>query len=135
MLHKLLLTCLLVISLQANASNTLSIVVKGIQPAEGTLMVAIFNSETTFLKEPVNGITKEVTDSSETIEVTLEDGEYAVAVFIDTNNNNQMDFDESGMPIEKYGFSNDAPTDYGPPTYQDAKFEVNGDGEITINLR
>jgi uncharacterized protein (DUF2141 family) len=41
----------------------------------------------------------------------------------DENENNAMDFDPSGMPIESYGMSNN-PLSYGPPNFTEAKFEL-----------
>ena len=41
------------------------------------------------------------------------------------------------IPQEKYGFSNDAPVFFGPPSFEEASFFVKNEGmtKIEINLR
>ncbi|MEY8021044.1 DUF2141 domain-containing protein [Muriicola sp. SD30] len=60
-------------------------------------------------------------------------GTYAVMVMHDLNGNNQMDFDNNGMPQESYGMSgNDM--HMGPPTFDAAKFEVTEE-DLELNIR
>jgi uncharacterized protein (DUF2141 family) len=41
-----------------------------------------------------------------------------------------------GIPTEAYGFSNDATGNFGPPTFEKAKFSVGKDAtKVTINLK
>jgi len=71
-----------------------------------------------------------------TCTVTFENvtpGEYAIMVLHDANENNQMDFEENGMPLESYGMSNN-PRSFGPPVYDDAKFTM-GDENLKISIR
>jgi len=49
-------------------------------------------------------------------------GTYAISCFHDKNGNNQMDFEPTGMPLEPYGISNNKINYYGPPLWNDAKF-------------
>lgn len=51
-------------------------------------------------------------------------GRYAVAVLHDENENSKMDFNFLGMPLEGYGFSNDASAPFGPPSFDDAAFKL-----------
>jgi uncharacterized protein (DUF2141 family) len=55
---------------------------------------------------------------------SLRPGTYAVAVLHDENQNNKMDFNFLGMPLEGYGFSNDASALFGPPSFQRASFRL-----------
>jgi len=60
-------------------------------------------------------------------------GRYAVSVLHDTNSNQRMDFDPSGMPLEPYGMSgNDM--QMGPPTFEGAAFEV-GAEPVALSIR
>ena len=63
----------------------------------------------------------------------VEPGEYAIMVVHDENNNNSMDFDSNGMPAESYGMSNN-PMSFGPPQFNDAKFEIT-DEDLDIAIR
>jgi len=51
-------------------------------------------------------------------------GRYAVAVLHDENENSKMDFNFLGMPLEGYGFSNDASAPFGPPSFGAAAFRL-----------
>ena len=63
-------------------------------------------------------------------------GPYAVAAYHDENNNHHFDKNFLGLPAEGYGFSNDAPTLFGPPSFAAARLNVSsGENRITIRLR
>ncbi|MCB9595616.1 MAG: DUF2141 domain-containing protein [Sandaracinaceae bacterium] len=51
-------------------------------------------------------------------------GEYAMAVFHDENANNDLDRNIFGIPSEGTGASNDAHNMFGPPGYDDARFQL-----------
>ena len=44
-----------------------------------------------------------------------------------------MDFQPNGMPLENYGMSNN-PMNFGPPEFDQAKFEVS-DKDVTLEIR
>lgn len=63
-------------------------------------------------------------------------GVYAVAVYHDTNGNRDFDRNAVGMPTEGYGFSNDAPTRFGAPSFDAVRFNVKaGDNTIRVRMR
>ena len=63
-------------------------------------------------------------------------GTYAVAVIHDANENGKLDTNLIGMPIEAYGFSNDARRMFGPPRFDQASFRLDGEeARITIHVR
>lgn len=63
-------------------------------------------------------------------------GRYAVAVYHDENGNGRFDQGIFGIPLEDYGFSNDASAWFAPPPFADAAVTVDGaTTEITIRLR
>ena len=51
-------------------------------------------------------------------------GEYAIAVFHDENGNDDLDRNVFGIPSEGTGASNDAHNMFGPPSYDDARFQL-----------
>jgi uncharacterized protein (DUF2141 family) len=64
------------------------------------------------------------------------DGDYAVSCFHDEDDNGKLNMFMGMMPTEDYGTSNNAPANFGPPKWIDAKFEIK-DGEtktFEINL-
>lgn len=66
-------------------------------------------------------------------------GTYAVKMFQDVNRNEKFDQNWIGIPLERYGFSNNAAPDWlhlGPPRFDAAKFVLKpGENSITIRLR
>ena len=63
-------------------------------------------------------------------------GTYAIAIYHDENNNHHFDRNFLGLPSEGYGFSNDAPTLFGPPSFAAARIEIApGVHRIAIKLR
>ncbi|MCG1036681.1 DUF2141 domain-containing protein [Polaribacter sargassicola] len=63
----------------------------------------------------------------------VEVGEYAIICYHDKNNNEKMDFNSYGMPMEDYGASNNV-MNFGPPNYEDAKFTVS-DKDVSLIIK
>lgn len=61
-------------------------------------------------------------------------GRYAAQVFYDQNGNGKLDRALFGVPREGVGFSNDAKIRLGPPKWEDAAFDYDGQ-ERTIRLK
>jgi uncharacterized protein (DUF2141 family) len=64
---------------------------------------------------------------------SLEFGEYAIRIFHDENENEKIDTNIFGIPTEDYGYSNDASSWFGPPSWEKAKFIFNKP-EMTIEI-
>ena len=64
----------------------------------------------------------------------LAEGEYAVSVIHDLNRNGKLDSNLIGIPVEPFGFSNDAKGTFGPPAFDQAKFKL-GVAHKTITVR
>jgi uncharacterized protein (DUF2141 family) len=64
---------------------------------------------------------------------SLEFGNYAIKVFHDENSNRELDSNFLGIPTEDYGFSNDASSWFGPPSWEKAMFMFN-DKEMSIEI-
>ena len=63
----------------------------------------------------------------------LPPGEYALALFHDENGNKKLDT-FLGIPREGYGFSRNPAVHFGPPRFQQARFEVSG-GIARLSIR
>ncbi|OIQ29704.1 MAG: hypothetical protein BM564_05715 [Bacteroidetes bacterium MedPE-SWsnd-G2] len=119
---------------QPKAGQSITVTINNVSSDEGKVNFALHN-ENTFMKlAPLQ--VKQSKINSGKVEVTFTEvtpGEYAILVFHDANNNNQMDFDTNGMPQESYGMSNN-PMSYGPPQYNDSKFAL-GKEDIELAIR
>ncbi|PQB06241.1 hypothetical protein BST83_02865 [Polaribacter filamentus] len=119
---------------QENETFDLTIEVNGIKNNQGKIFIAIYDSEETFLNK-ASGIIAEIKDKKSTgIFKGLKKGTYAVSFFHDENNNQKMDTKIFGIPKEPYGFSNGASGFMGPPKFNDAKFNLDSNKKITVNI-
>lgn len=66
----------------------------------------------------------------------LPEGAYAVSLYHDENGNGRLDTNEMRIPIEPWGFSNDAIGLFGPASFEDARFTLPAEGaRIVVQLR
>jgi uncharacterized protein (DUF2141 family) len=125
-----------ILSSLAQDKNTITLNFEGMKSDKGSLFIALYNTEDSFLKEPIKGTIVKIVDKKAT--VILKDipaGVYAVSAFHDENDNKKMDTNFFGIPKEPIGMSNDAKGFMGPPKYKDAKFEVSKNRTLTINVK
>ena len=120
------------------AQNKLTVVVDGIEKSNGKVMVTVFDS-INYLKQPVYYAMVKVEEGQEEVTVVIDgvaDGKYALVIFHDENNNNVLDTGAYGIPLEKFGFSNNAKGEMGPPEFRDCMVIVEEeDTEINITLQ
>jgi len=108
---------------------------------EGNLYLAVYNNAIDFNSRDRSndrvyyGIKENVKKGNYIKEITLNEGIYALKIYIDKNYNNKFDFNIFGFPKEQYGFSNDAMNLFGPPYFEKALFKLNINKKIKINLR
>lgn len=123
-MHALIKTAFAATLLSLNLAHAadLTIHIDDVKSASGNLLVAVYNSEGSFLKQPTktNG-TVAATPGGTVVIKDLPEGEYAFAVFHDANSNGKMDKNIIGIPTEDYAFSNNAMGKMGPPDYASAK--------------
>lgn len=119
----------------AQNTHTILIDFKGIKSDKGVLFVALYNTEKSFLKEGYKGEIVKITNKKARVEFhDIPEGIYAVSCFHDINDNKKMDTNFIGIPKEPIGISNDAKGFMGPPRYKEAKFLVNKDMSLVINI-
>lgn len=121
---------------QLLSAQNLTIEVRGIDKIKGRLCVGIYNSAETFMKEPLAGFQVEVKGKVVSIPCKgLPVGTYAIALFQDENGNETLDTGEYGIPLERYGFSNDPEIVMEAPSYEKCSFRFDADMKLVINLK
>ena len=108
-------------------SGNITVSVENLSSEEGKVYFALFNEDNFLQKAPIQGEVSEIKDG--VAQITFSDvpsGTYAITAYHDKNGNKQMDFESNGMPKENYGVSNNQMNLYGPPLWEDAKFEFDG---------
>lgn len=138
-MHALINTAFAATLLSLNLAHAaeLTIHIDDIKSASGNVLVAVYNSEGSFLKQPAktNGAAAVTTGSTVVIK-DLPEGEYAFAVFHDANSNGKMDKNIIGIPTEDYAFSNNAMGKMGPPNYASAKIAIAAAGAtVRVSLK
>ncbi len=114
----------------AQNSNELRVLVKNIQIIQGTLEIQLSSDSLQYHGDTLANI-----DFVRTIRVTnhemllifknLPEGEYALAIFQDINDDGKLNRKKFGIPAEPFAFSNDALRKFGPPYFEQAKFMIN----------
>ena len=132
-----------VLTTHVAVADTLIVEVNNIKKA-GEIHVAVYDNAETFEADRgekggaatgiVDGTIVMVEAGTSTFEYELPPGQYAVGIFHDVNLNNKMDNNFLGLPKEQYGFSNNARALFGPPSYEDAAFELKGVTKQSIDL-
>lgn len=137
-LKKNILTFIFIL-LSGRSFSQLNLTVEGIKKDNGTILVAIYNSKTTF-----NNIREVFREGRIKVEGNkagycfkdLPAGDYAISIFHDVNDNQALDKNNLGIPIEPYGFSNNAEATFGPPSFKKAEFRYSGEQmDITIRVK
>ncbi len=133
-----LLTWAFLLSFQSDSPKMI-LQINGISTLEGNLMIALFDKSESFpdSEKGFKRLVLPVTKSTMKIDLLpfLDNHQYfSIAVYHDKNSNQKLDKNFLGMPVEKYGFSNDARATFGPPLFKEAliKKDVGGKVEITI---
>jgi uncharacterized protein (DUF2141 family) len=119
-------------------TGTVVLVVEGIKQKKGGELSAGIFAEKSFPKVGKQLLGKEVKiEGASTMTMIMNDvpiGQYGVAVFQDIDKNKDLKTNFIGLPQEPIGFSNDARINFGPPSFEDAKFTVEANKEIKLRI-
>ena len=127
----------LLIAGSCNKSD-LKLVIKGIDDLKGSMYIAVFDNEESFPDFGKQLVEKVLPVDSKTLNYTfkdLPDSDYAVAIFHDKNNNGKLDKNAFGIPLEPYGFSQNARARFSAPPFNDAKIVLDGNQSIEITIQ
>jgi uncharacterized protein (DUF2141 family) len=109
--------------------NDLTLNILNIKANKGIIQVLIFKSSDGFPEEvnkAVKSLSIPVKNFSATVVIQdLSPGNYAVSLFHDEDGDGKLKKNSVGLPIEKYGFSNNPTLFFGPPSFSKCAFKVN----------
>ena len=114
----------------------LDVRVHGGKPNIGMAMISLFNSEEDFLKKSLHSQKKPIDQNGEAHFhfSGLPKGQYAVAVTYDEDSNGELNTGFLGIPTELVGFSNNVKARWGPPSFEEASFQLVSSSDISIRL-
>jgi uncharacterized protein (DUF2141 family) len=116
------------------------VTVKGVDLKKGGELSVGFFNDRNFPKVGRQSFGKVKEVDGAVMELVFEEvpvGQYGIAVFQDIDSNKDLKTNFIGLPTEPIGFSNDAPIKFGPPSFADAKIDVEEDRTLNyvIQLR
>ncbi|QQS28628.1 MAG: DUF2141 domain-containing protein [Sphingobacteriales bacterium] len=121
---------------QGNFSNgdlnngELIVNVKRLKDNKSAVYLALYNKSQGFGKtEGMFKGAKAIPNGKSEVQIYLsglEPGTYAIAVYQDINNNEQLDTGWLGIPKEPYGFSNNFKPSFSAPTFEKCSFIFSG---------
>ena len=111
--------------------------ISGLRSDDGFVRIAVFDGTSDFPRgEAVLRLEVAVRDGSVAADLgDVPRGVYAVAFYHDENANNVFDRGLFGVPVEGFGFSNDAPVVFGPPDFDEAAVQIGPDARIAARMR
>jgi uncharacterized protein (DUF2141 family) len=117
----------------AGQAADLTVQVTNLRSNAGTVHFGLYNTAADF---PTSRVWQERVVPAGTPSVVfsgLAPGNYALAVFHDENKNGEFDQGFLGIPLEGYGFSNNARVFLGPPKFDEARV-VLGEAGASISI-
>ena len=127
MMKKTLATTALIALPLCSQAAELTLEVEGLDTsrlAGGALMVAVFTEPASWLRQPQSGhrfsLDAAANGKLSVVLKNLPEGPLALSLFQDANANGRLDMNAMGIPVEPFGFSNDAAGNFGPPKFDQA---------------
>jgi uncharacterized protein (DUF2141 family) len=105
---------------------------------KATLKLYFYNVKENFLKRGNYTMLKYVKPAGSrkvTLPIDLPNGEWAVALTQDLNENDLVDRNFLGIPTEPYAFSNNVRPTVRAPYFEECKFQVDGAKVVTISMK
>ncbi|MEM1197241.1 MAG: DUF2141 domain-containing protein [Pseudomonadota bacterium] len=116
----------------------------GVSPEEGKLWISLCTREEA-ARLAQGGCSQNAqipaVENAEHMFKSAAPGTYMISAFHDDNDNGRLDFDQQGIPFEAIGNSRNAVGEFGPPTFDQVKFELRPLSEtaqtlsLTIEMR
>lgn len=126
---------LLLTGMLLHAQNTIDVNMTGFDTNDGTVMVGLFDNEGAFLEVPQHSTSSEIVDKTAKITFSdIPDGVYAISCYHDEDDNGELNMFLGFYPKEAYGTSNNAAAMFGPPKWQDAKFEIKNGETLNFDI-
>jgi uncharacterized protein (DUF2141 family) len=116
---------------------SLTVVVTNSRSNKGKMHFALFDSPKGFTDNAIDGGAVVIKDrKAEWMIKKLKPGEYAIACYHDENGDGKFNQNFIGIPLENYGFSNEARAGLGPPSWKKVVFTVKpGANRHVIRIR
>lgn len=135
MRYSILILCLLFVSFQAigQSRHNLTVKITGIKKVKGRVGICLISDPKEYLGNCSDYT--EIPVSSQQLNFSkagVKPGRYVITIYHDANSNGKLDTNILGIPKERYGFSNNPGSRFGPPKFEKCLFEISSDTTISI---
>lgn len=136
---KIVITTVILLVSKFSFGQTVSVKINELKSDKGICNVCLFSKSDGFPDVSKNAVSctkvkiKEKTASASFKDLTA--GNYAVVVYHDENSNGELDTNFLGIPKEGIGVSNNVMPKMSKPKFEAAKFALNADKNISINIK
>jgi uncharacterized protein (DUF2141 family) len=131
-MNKVTLFCLVLFLMPLNdvfPQYKLEIKITDLRTNNGVILLQLFDKNKNVINK-AKGIIK-----NKTCDISFENlksGIYAIRYFHDENSNDKLETGWMGIPTEGYGFSNNPPIIFGPPSFDKWLFEIKNNMKILL---
>lgn len=122
---------------KSQTMGDIELIITNAKSDKGLIQVLIFNKDNGFPEEqnkafkalslPVSSLSAKVTIEN------LPSGNYAISVFHDEDSDGKMKKNNLGMPLDRYGFSNNPTLFFGPPSFSKSAVAIK-DAPIKVEI-
>ncbi|MDC8003548.1 DUF2141 domain-containing protein [Aureisphaera galaxeae] len=127
---------LLIAGMVAQAQNTIEVTITKFKNNDGSVRVGLYDDKGKWLDNTYKSLSSTIENQEATVIFTdVPDGVYAISCYHDKDDNGQLNMFMGTFPSEPYGCSNGARGFFGPPTWEDAHFEVNDQETRKLDIR
>ncbi len=131
-LKVMFLVTFLLVSCYAKSQFKLEIVITNVHSNSGKIVLELLDS----YQKSIVGKNCIIQNKMGSIIIeNLKPSKYAVHYIHDENSNGKFDTNWVGIPIEGYGFSNNAFGNFGPQPFDKLLFDVKGDTKIVLSTK
>ena len=114
---------------------SMKLIIKGLRSNNGVVRIALANDRQTFESYRgafLGGFAEIKNNQAEYVFENIPIGFYALKIFHDEDNNQTLTTNFLGIPLEDYGFSNNARALIGIPSWDNAKFYFDGNQQQVV---
>ncbi len=118
-------------TLSAQNAYSLKIIITHLKSNNGKVLLKLLDENDNAL----TGKILKITENKSVLTIpNLAKGYYSIKYFHDENDNDKMDTNWLGIPIEDYGFSNNATSMFGIPNIKNRLFYLDKNKTITLKI-
>lgn len=120
--------------------HRISVQITGVRPAQGEVAVTLYADDSRRFLAPKGKLlrarVRAQAPATHACFYVAAPAVYAIAVYHDADGDRDFDRNAMGMPAEGFGFSNDAPTKIGLPSFDKVRFRARaGETPLRVTMR